>query len=246
MKIQVLGFQLGRWLNQDQISQGKKADQFEADIRQAIEPQPQNQPQHIHLILLTQRNGRVRFEQQDSQKFRTELSDLIDKTDQQWLKERHWKSPQGYHCREFAGFPTVGKYLADVWFVPRAAGNVKKKRHLPGTPWILFKARGGSYSGKAAMEALRAIISKKASHYDSSSKQRVNLLIHYGADAFNYNTPYLDVDTPDFKSVAKAAAGEVQFCSKTQTLPFEKVYLCNTLPLELDAHEIFPKLLKCR
>jgi hypothetical protein len=242
---QVLGFELGEWLHEEQVRQDKKTHQFELDILRAIGPQPENGTRNVHCVLLAPGNDRMGFDQQDREKLRQELINLIDETDQQWPKERHWQSPQGYHCKEFGRFPTLTRYLTEVWFVPRVTGKVKKEPRPPGIPWIHVEGRGGSYSGESARKALQAIISKKASHYGGSSSQGVHLLIHYGVDAFRYNTPFLDVTTPDFEAVAMFAGEVMQSCFLERQLPLEKVYLCNTLPSELEAYEIFPQVLRC-
>lgn len=238
---QDLGFELGEWINQGQISQNKKAERFQSDFIPAIGTQPENTTEHIHLVLLSPRDDRQRFNSSDSVKLREELLRLIQETDRQWPNEQHWQSPQGYHGREFVRFPTLGKYLSEVWFVPRKAGTIRNDPLGHGISWIRFKARGGSYSGESARKALRDIISKKASHYGSSSNLRVNLLIHYGADAYCYNTPFLDIRAPDFAGMAGFASQVVQACSQERDLPFEKVYLCHTLPPELEAYEILPE-----
>lgn len=248
-----IGFELGEWVHEDQIEQSKKTDQFAADVLHAIEPHPENTTQHIHCVSLAPRNDNPRFDRRDGEKLREEFFRLIQETDQQWPKERHWQSPPGYHCREFGQFPILGKYLAEVWFVPRVTGTVIKKPIPSEIPWIHVKGRGGSYSGEPARQALQVIISKKArhypskkaSHYGGSFGQLVNLLIHYGADAFTCNTPFSDDTTPDFAAVAKVASEVVQSCSRERQLPFERVYLCNTLAPKLEAYEIFPTLFKC-
>jgi hypothetical protein len=243
---QEIGFELGEWLDEDQTRQGKKADRFKTDLLNAIgRPQPGNWTKSIHCVLLAPKEEPVRYDFQDRDMFREELFQLIEKTDKQWPSKRHWQSPQGYHCREFGAFPTLAKYLDKVWFIPRATGKVKREPRHAGIPWIELEGRGGSYSGEPARKALKAIISKKASRYGSSSGKRVVLLIHYGANAFHYNTPFMDLITPDFGAVAKFASEVVQSCNQTRPLPFEKVYLCNTLPSELEAAELFPQLARC-
>ena len=246
---QEIGFELGEWVHEDQIGHSKKTDQFAADILRAIEPQPKNTTQHIHCLMLVPRSDNTRFDQQDGGKLREELFRLIQGTDQQWPKERHWQSPQGYHCRGLDRFPTLARYLTEVWFDPRVTGKLKRTPRPHGILWIDVEGRGGAYSGESAREALQVIISKKASHYDGGpyggpSGQRVNLLIHYGADAFTYNTPFSDDTTPDFAAVARFAGEVVQSCSRGRQFPFERVYLCNTLAPKLEAYEIFPRLIK--
>lgn len=241
-----IGFQLGEWVRKDQISQNKKIDQFAVDIRRAIEPQPKNITQHIDSVMLVPRNDTTRFAQQDGGILREELFRLIQETDQHWPKEPHWQSTQGYHCKEFDRFPMLAKYLTEVWFDPRVTGQFKKRPRRHGIPWIDVMGRGGSYSGQPAREALQDIIFKKAKHYGIASGQRVDLLIHYGVNAFAYNAPFMDDTTPDFAAVAKVASEIIQSCCRERRLPFERVYLCNTLaPSELEAYEIFPTLIKC-
>ena len=242
---QDFAFELGKWLNREQISQDKKTERFEQDFMQAIGTQPENATDHIHCVLLSPRNDRLRFDSHDSEKLREELLRLIQETDRQWPNERHWQSPQGYHCLEFVCFPTLKKYLTEVWFIPRQSGTIRNEPLGIVIPWIQFKARGSSYSGESAREALRDIILKKSSHYGTSSEQGVNLLIHYGADAFCYNTPFMDTATPAFEGMVGFASQVVQDCSQEKDLPFEKVYLCNTLSSELEAYELFPQRLRC-
>lgn len=52
---QDLGFELGEWINQGEISQNKKAERFESDFMQAIGMQPENTTEHIHCVLLSPR-----------------------------------------------------------------------------------------------------------------------------------------------------------------------------------------------
>jgi hypothetical protein len=164
-----------------------------------------------------------------------------------WLRVTIVPESSPFELSTFQGsLRTLKKYLAGVWFVPRVTGAVTKKPRSPVIPWIDLKGRGGSYSGEPARKALRTIIIKKARHYGSSLGKRVHLLVHYGADAFSYNTPFLDITAPDFEAVAKFASEVVQSCHREQRLPFEKVYLCNTLPSELETYEIFPQLVRCR
>ncbi|RMH03183.1 MAG: hypothetical protein D6704_12920 [Nitrospirae bacterium] len=82
--------------------------------------------------------------------------------------------------------------------------------------------------------------------YGRSLNLQVHLLIYYGPDAFIHNTPFMDTQTPAFEGIAEFASQVVQAFSQERTLPFEKVYLCNTLSSELKAYEIFPQFLRCR
>ncbi len=77
---QALGFELGEWVHEEQIKQGKKTDQFISAILSALgRPQPENKTQHIHCVLLTAKNDRIRFDERDCEQFRKELFDLTQR-----------------------------------------------------------------------------------------------------------------------------------------------------------------------
>ncbi|WP_454062254.1 hypothetical protein [Candidatus Nitrospira salsa] len=238
---QEFGFELGEWIIEEQISQSIKIENFKCNVIRAIGEQPKNSMTHIKLVLLTHKNNQLRFISNDSEKLRKELFSLIKKTDLQWTNEPQWQSPGGYHCSNFAGYATLEKYLQEVWFLSENAGISRK----PWIPWIEFKGNAGSYSGEPARKALQDIIIKKIHHYGTSSEQQIHLLVHYGPSAFNHNTPFIDITTPDFQSIAKITSKVVQSCRQVQDIPFDRIYLCNTLSSELDAYEIFPQLAKC-
>jgi hypothetical protein len=55
---------------------------------------------------------------------------------------RGWENPQGATVSDFAGFPTLKRYLADVWIFPR-----NRHPHVPpGMPWTIFESPGGQYT----------------------------------------------------------------------------------------------------
>lgn len=241
---QQIGFELGRWIHENQVRQHKKRDQFDSDIQAAIRPQPNNTTRNIHCVLLTPDYDHRRLQQNDGEALRAELIELINEKDQQWSGERGRPCPRGEPC-ELARFPTLNKYLKKVWCFPLGTGKLTEEPLTLGTPWISIKARAGSYSGDSARNALEAIIRKKACRYGSSTGEQVSLLIHYGVDAYRYNTPFMDTSTPDFNGVAQYASEVVRSYYRHRNLPFEKVYLYNTLQSELEAYEIFPRVLKC-
>ncbi|MGE3154485.1 MAG: hypothetical protein AB7G48_17850 [Nitrospiraceae bacterium] len=233
-----IGFELGEWLVEDEIAQGKRQEQLDSSIRETIGQQSDNKTKHIHSVLLAPKKECTRCDGHDRQSFREELLKLIEETDSHWPTERHDK--------DFSGLPTLGKYLGKVRFISRVKGMVTRQPKGPGMPWINVKSRGGSYSGESARAALQTIILKKAGHYGNIVRQPVSLLIHYGADALTYNAPFMDEITSRFQDVAKLASGIVGACSRRRQLPFDKVYLGNTLPFEQEAYEIFPELWRCK
>ena len=241
-----IDFELGRWLDEEQIQETKKTERVQLAISQAIGIQPENSTQHIHCVMISMRNDVTRFDSNDGEIFKSQLFDLIECTDQRWPNERHWHSPQGYHCTDFACYPTLDKYLAEAWYVPRQTGNSIRESRPHGIDWICFETGAKSYSSESALQALRSIVEKKAQHYGSASDRRVYLLIYYGFDAARYNTPWVDVHHEDFESVAREASKFVKSLSSEKKLPFEKVYLLHALLPDLKAFEIYPDLTECK
>lgn len=156
------GYELGELLSEQQIAHSKKCDQVDSKIRDAIRPQPEHRPLHSHCGLLFPNYGNSRFDQRDREWFRKELFQLIHETDQQWPAERHWQSPQGYHCRDLAAFPTLAKYLVEVWFVPQVMGRSVKEPRPLGVPWIHVRSRAGSCSGEALRGLCQRLLRRKS------------------------------------------------------------------------------------
>lgn len=158
-------------------------------------------------------------------------------TDRLWPAERHWHSPQGRFCRDFAEHPTLGRYLRSVHFDPLDVRGAQR-RWPPGQPWVFVALPGGCYSPDTAIAALRSILNQKIAHYGRFARP-TRLIIYYGK-AVMHNTPYLGVKTREFADVAALAADAV--CGQTA---FEKIYVLSALEPGLEAFEIFPGCARC-
>lgn len=233
----VVDFELGEWLDGAQMAAAKRYDRLAGAIRDAIGPQEPNTSRHFRAVMLCPREGATAFNGADKADFKAALIALIRETDRRWPSERFWHSPQGRICREFAGYPPLGKYLRSVNFDPLVIRG--RQRPWPtGQPWIFVKARGGSYSPETAARALAAILEQKIRRYGRFSRS-TRLIVYYGK-AVVYNTPYLGVEMREFADMAALAAEVVRGQNA-----FEKIYLLNALEPGLEAFEIYPACIRC-
>lgn len=234
-------FELVEWLHRQQTQEAKRVESLEASLLDALGEQGPNPSDHFRCVMLALRGDAKRFDPRDGSGFRSELFSLITETDQRWLVERYWRSPQGRLCRDFRSHPRLAKYLKSVRFWPSRVGNRDADPWPAGQDWIFFKLRGGFYSPGTAFRALLDAVEKKQNHYGNLGGRHVCLLVYY-AQAVQYNTPYYGTETRGFKDVA-AAAGEVL---AGKCLIFEKIYLLQALEPDLQAFEVYPDFLKCQ
>ena len=233
-------WELGRWLQCDQMRAAKKREQLEANVMQAIGNQAVNRPQHILFCMLFFREYDRRFDQRDAESFRDTLMHLIQDVDAHWQHNREWQS-RGYSCIMFDEYPVLKKYLSRINFEPRM--KREERQYWPsGEDWICPESWADAYNPQIALEALTKAIRDKVERYGLSGKEDVRLIVHYN-EAVLYNTPYRGFagrsHYRNFQDVAELAANEV----RKMRVPFKKVYLLN-VP-EREAFEIYPVLLRC-
>jgi hypothetical protein len=236
-----IDFELGEWLDGQQMQQAKKIERLESSLLDALGEQGTSKSNHFRCVMLVLRDDALRFDPRHGAAFRSELLTLIAETDHRWPSERYWHSPQGRVCRELRSYPGLAKYLRSVHFSPLRFGNTTAERWPAGQPWIFFRSWGGSYSSDTALSALFGIIQKKQSHYGYQDSRPVRLLVYYG-QAVRYNTPYYGIKTREFEDVAAWSAGILA----GERLIFEKVYLLQALEPNLQAFEIYPSFWMCQ
>ena len=236
-----IDFELGEWLNQQQMQLAKKTERLESSLLGALGDQGTCQSKHFRCVMMVLRDDPSQFNSRDAGPFRSQLFGLIEDTDRCWPTERFWHSPQGHVCRQFESSAVLAKYLESVHFLPLRVGNKVEERWPADQPWIFFRSWGGSYSSDSAVNALDGIIRKKQNHYGKQTCRPVRLLIYYGK-AVLYNTPFLGINIRTFKDVAAIAAAELA----GKQLVFERVYLFQALEPDLQAFEIYPKLAPCQ
>jgi len=202
-----IGVELGEWLIQSQISEGRGLESIQNSLLQVIGPQPENQCRNIYTVWLYPR-WRARVKPEDGPSFRQELFALVTNTDTTWEREPGGQSPQGRYAKDLMSYPTLRKYLQKVHFQPRGyntdceASPTGPRPAMLASPkgcdWITFRPRVGACSPEPMLDALRSILHKKIQKYTVKPPQvsmdEFYLLIHYN-QALWYNTP---VETPEF------------------------------------------------
>jgi len=228
-------WELKEWLEKEQMAAGKRRECLDAAIQRAIPERP-NTTTHILCCMLTPRAG-ARFDTADTEGFKEELDRLIADVDRRWPDNRAWHSPQGYLCRSFEGYLTLGKYLTEIHFEPRVIAG-ERREWFAGQPWVFLEAWGGAYDPQQAVDALVALAVEKVSGYGPFGQQDTRLLIFYNR-AITYNTPFYGLAYRSFADVAPVVARKLAVIR----VPFSLVYLLNAL--EREACEVYPECHQC-
>ncbi len=231
-------FELGEWVHEEQIGQGKRREQVVSTIERAIGEQGKNTSDHFRSVMLELRPDCQQLKSADMERFSAEFWGLIEETERRWSNEPFWHDPQGRLVREFSSYPTLARYLSTVVFDPLLAGQTWRKKYPVDLPWIYVDSPGGAYSSSTALGALRTILQSKIAHYGRLS--RTTDLIVYFNQAIVYNTPWYGPAVRGFGDVAAAAAHMVAGQSR-----FNRIYLLCAVEPQPEAYEIFPSLAKC-
>ena len=180
---------------------------------------PEPKPDRIGKVVLYDKSKRLK--PQDQGQFRSELFALVakesatpaspDDPQRPPVAVPSWNTPQGGPLRDFAGFPTLAKYLDEIWIYPR------EKFDFPGEPWVMFELPGGAYTPdwmvQAAIDRIRDKIRKyeRANLRAKHSLAEFDLLCFYCDEALLHNTPThaIDFGFPELAvKVAVALEGE--------------------------------------
>jgi hypothetical protein len=95
-------FELGEWVHEEQIGQGKRREQVVSAIERAIDEQGKNTSDHFRSVMLELRQDCPRLKSADMERFPAELWGLIEETERRWPNEPFWHDPRGRHVREFS------------------------------------------------------------------------------------------------------------------------------------------------
>ena len=237
-----IDFELGEWLHEEQMRQGKRRGQMATAmataIEQAIGEQGENASEHFRFVMLMLRPDGPRFQSADEKDFRAEIWRLIEETERRWPNEPDWHDPQGLHVRDFSTYPALAQYLSLILFSPLIVGQSRREQYPAHAPWIVVDLPGGAYTPNTALDALENIFQEKIAHYGPLSRT-TNLLVFFN-QAILYNTPWHGVGVGKFGDVAAAAVQMVTGQSR-----FARIYLLSAVEPDLEAYEIFPSLAKC-
>jgi hypothetical protein len=224
-----VGVELGEWLNEDQMRSAKGMERTQQSILEAIGGQGKNTTENIFCVWLLPA-VRARIKPADATQFRTELFQMIEEVDQRWPDERFWHGPRGFRASgdELAPYAILQKYLNGIHFFPSDRyegwppdGRKVKRQWFEGQPWILFPARGGSYSKDTMLQPLLELLAEKKEHYSSAGTgfHHLTLMIYYNS-ALIYNSP---AETPTF--TFEDAVREARTFIGDDPDPFTSIYL---------------------
>ncbi|CAE6783673.1 MULTISPECIES: hypothetical protein [Nitrospira] len=230
----VVEWQLGGWLDEDQMRVARKKERLETELRRVISRIP-NTTVNFRLCLILPRDDAERFQKSEADALKSELQHLIQKTDSDWTAQPLLQSPQGQLCRDFTKYPRLERYLHSFLLMPRGAQDRPHQR------WIEMEGWGGAYNPLTAVEALRKIVAKKAGRYGGLQGVDARLLLHYD-EAILYNSPYQDSDTT-LEDMAQLAGHWLSLDFPNLSATFREVYLLHTP--ERCAYQVFPAIFKC-
>ena len=217
-----IGIEITQWVEHDQVSSGKAREFLQNSFLKVIDSGRVPRPDRIGWVDLNLKAGRLKVA--DEANFRTELYELLKRENAtpdpapNDGPPRHvpaWLSPQGAPVDDFSEFPTLGKYLKDLWIFPRA----RLKSAHAGYEWIRFELAGGAYTPEwmvqAAIDRIRAKIQKyeRANPRSKYGLKEFDLLCAYSDEALLHNTPThgIDFGFPDLAAkVARALKDEIE------------------------------------
>lgn len=224
-----IGVELKSWVNQDQITKARKHERIQENILNAIEPQPQNETNHIGYIWMTAKQ--VSFDKSDAATFRQQMFELIEEVDNRWTQKPDWDQEQSHKVDNLSSFPILEKYLSRVAFHPRPYFE---------SHWITFPNRGGAYTPDDMLGTLAgALLAHRSDSRYKDIKTQVGidesyLLVHYDFNSFAYNTPFAAPNF-GFKDAADFARDDVLAGDGGV---FDRIFLFNFLFGELEAYRI--------
>ena len=225
-------WELGEWLNQDQMREARERERAEERIRTALK-EVENQTQHISQCALRLRKLPEQLSESEAVKFVEEFRGLSRDADSR--PELRHESRKVYSYPDIDSYPTLAQYVDRLWFWRRSDDP---KESFPPQHWIRIHQPGGTYDPEDAIQALRKILQDKLNKYGGLIERDVRLIVHYG-QAFSYNTPFESLAYLSFAEVAQAVAGALDALAK----PFRKVYLLNEP--EREAFEVYPIFSRC-
>ena len=212
-----IGVELAEWLDEWQIAQAKR-DEQEADSYQPILLRARaHEPKHLREVWMV---PAMRLDQSLADRFEQEFFAFIREIDIDWPNREDNDDPQGVDVEDFAGYPTVGKYLTGL-------ECYATERACPSRDWLNMYGNGAGYDPQDAVDALIVVFRNKCEKYsDLHANQQLDelyLLLYYD-QAWQYNTPY---EAPGW-SFCKIA-GILADIAKSEHGAFDKIFLFDSV-----------------
>jgi hypothetical protein len=227
-----LGIELTSWLDESQIGCAKKKEMMEDSFRQAINPEPPNNTEHVHLVWM---DPKRRLASDDAAAFRRELLRAMEEIDRRWDSEPNWETPQGFQFDNLDAYPMLKKYLDGIDIHPRLPPRCSTMEK-GGLRWLSFPMGGFAYSPEWAVDALCEVIEAKVQKYkvNPMGNGEFDLLVHYDK-AFAYNTPVHGIDF-GYPEAVKAAAARIG----TEVGVFTKIFVFVPVSSGQQAFQLYP------
>jgi hypothetical protein len=200
-----IGVELTKWVQQAQLQDAISRKHLEDTFLTVIASENQPRPEDIGCVHLHDRS--LKIAQKDARNFRCQVFELLAAENGKpapvpldtgalipagyWNTVQNWNNQQGAKVSDFAAYPTLKKYLKDLWIFPRQG----PQELLPGEPWICFELNGGSYSPNWMAQAACCNTWKKIIKYETEgipAKQGLDefyLVCFYCDEALLNNTP---------------------------------------------------------
>ena len=147
-----IGVELGEWLNEEQMREGKRQERAEDSFLNAIRSEDEAPPGNIGCIWLSLAHERS-LPVEEAEQFRAEILECLHVIDRSTID---WTDPQGYDHSDFSSFPCLQRHLTGI--------HVRSASQIPaykGGSLIGFPPKGGAYTPKSALDALLKLLRKR-------------------------------------------------------------------------------------
>jgi hypothetical protein len=208
-----IGIELAEWVDQAAIAASKRVYRIRNSFRDAIAAISLS-PTNIGRVWIFPRRE---LPTAIVGALGNELRECIDAVDKQWESlTARWPVYQGFPFSDFAGYPTLAKYVAALDLSPIQSD-------IPFH--VSFMPQGGAYSPRSAFHALLRVLGKKESMYaDLREKQclvQLHLLLYWWQGEL-HNAPY-SAGTYSLNEIA----ADLRTLIQTGGTNFDAVFICD-------------------
>ena len=225
-----IGVELGEWLSPEQMATDIEQDRLEKSYSDAEAIHRIPRPPHIGIVRLFPR-PRMKLTGEDALAFSVELEKYLWALEDGWDDHRERRSPQGFRCADFSGYPCLEKRLEELRI--EAAQFYTPPE---GTQWIWFPTRVSAFTPQTAVQALADLLNDKCAKYTTLKQDKVLAalyLVVYYAQAFQHNTPYVPLT---LRQVAERARMAATACPG----PFDAIYLFDLMRTPEEVVRVWP------
>jgi hypothetical protein len=184
----LIGLEFVEWLDGDQMGPAKTRESQQEQVRRILthEWEKEYQPRNFRGAFPSLGNKRI--SRTDELSFRQQFFECATDVDRTWVLDMdHFGN--SYTETEFSKYPVLAKYVVRIHYI---GGEPH------GLCWIGEQGDGGAFDPNAPFETLKEALDSKLTDYSTQDKQphfqahgltELDLLVHGGSNAFQYNTP---------------------------------------------------------